>query len=580
MKKRHSNLIAIVVILAGVYFLSRNSKYYDIEKKNAFLEENSTNFYSNDLIESFDFVASSDNQIPQKNDLPDLNANKKISDLADISDIKIIENTPDLLDNIIENEILSDEKNLKITEKASANVLTQNTITEEKQISQNNDLKHDNLSPGQEKKVIQNYQVEDQKIIGDIFIYDNKYTNSDFIKKSLHVKKNDPLDLKLLNKHLYFLNLNPFRKIDLYLLKKDSEYDLNFLVDDRFPLRVYSEADNTGLKLLDRNRVSFGFDWNKAFFINSILSYQYLASYDFKKFQSHTLNWTFFLPWENLIKIFGNYSQIEIDHQIPMIIKTAGFSSQLSFRYDVILPMIKNILHHDIILGFDFKRTDTNLLFSRFLATNDIPVNLTQFLLSYKLSSYFNICETDLILELYSSFGQLIPDEQNYRYRVYRSFAKNRYVYGKGFLSNLFYLPKDFLFSLMLTAQLANENLLPSETLGIGGYNTVRGYYEREINTDSGVIVNAEIRSPSASFLPGKRDSFQLLAFLDYGLGSLHTAKSFEEKTKYLLSCGPGIRYSINTYLAARLDWGIRIKNSEIPSQEKSLLHFSVNLSY
>jgi hemolysin activation/secretion protein len=201
-------------------------------------------------------------------------------------------------------------------------------------------------------------------------------------------------------------------------------------------------------------------------------------------------------------------------------------------------------------------------------------------LASYTINTFFKICENKLILELYSSFGKLVKDEEDYRYENYRAFAKNRFFYLKGALYNLFYLPKDFLIALMITGQFANQNLLPSETFAIGGYNTVRGYYEREINTDNGVILNFEIRSLPISFISNKQDALRFLLFLDYGYGSLHKPNIFEDNAKFLFSAGPGFRYLINPYLEARLDWGIRIKNSHIHDNDKSLLHFSVNLSY
>lgn len=425
--------------------------------------------------------------------------------------------------------------------------------------------------------------------LSEIIVSNNKYTKSNFIKKRLKIKSGDEINKRKLQEHLDFINLNPFRKVELILDPLDEiNYNIDVLCYDRFFLRPYIGTDNTGLKNLDTNRIYTGINWNNPLWIDSILSYQYLTSYNFEKFQAHSGYWTIYLPWENVLNLFGSFAYIAVDHMIPYIFKNNGSGLETSIRYKICLPIIGS-LTHDLLLGFDFKRTDTNLLFSRFRALHDEFVNLTQFLISYSLNWNNNFYRSKILLELYFSPGEMVIDEENERYENFRRFAKNQYIYAKGYFSNLFKLPKDFLISLMLTGQLSNSNLLPSETFAIGGFNTVRGYYEREVNTDSGLIVNFELRSPSISLLPKKRDSLRLIAFIDYGFGSLHQTFPFDDNNFELIGFGPGIRYVINPYLAARLDWGIKAKNlnwwvksrnEEMLVEPKSLIHFSFNLSY
>ena len=53
----------------------------------------------------------------------------------------------------------------------------------------------------------------------------------------------------------------------------------------------------------------------------------------------------------------------------------------------------------------------------------------------------------------------------------------------------------------VLTTPLSNCNLLGSETFGLGGYDTVRGYDQRDINTDDGLLLSGQImlkKSPTA----------------------------------------------------------------------------------
>ncbi len=421
-----------------------------------------------------------------------------------------------------------------------------------------------------------------KKKLSQIIVANNQYTKSDFLKKRIKIKPGDYINEKKLQEHLNFINLNPFRKVALIIdPKQDNNCDIDLICHDRFFVRPYLGFDNTGLKIIGKNRVYAGFDWNNPFTLDSILSYQYLSSANFKKFQSHTGSWTFFLPWENFLTLYASYAYIDVDHMIPYIEKRHGSALQTSLRYNICLPII-NLISHDLILGFDFKRTDTNLIFSRFSALDDTFVNLTQFLFSYGLNRNNNFYNTKLLLELYFSLGPMVSDQEDSRYNNLRRFSKNQYVYAKGYFFNLIKIPKDFLLSLILSGQISNENLLPSETFSIGGYNTVRGYNERQVNTDSGFIVNLELRCPSQSFLSKKciNDSFRIIFFFDYGNGFIKNPMPFEDKNSYLIGFGPGLRYVINPYLTTRLDWGIKGKNNHVPDKAKSFCHFSVNLSY
>lgn len=542
-------------------------------------------------------ISNNENQIQSKSKkiLYDQNLKLKSFDLIDNQNLFMNVEEKNALPLIKENTLFFEKNNNQ--RKSNISVLP---TSKEKKSSLKNFIKKQFFTDNLEKTNEQIYQNKNSTIfqnkkflankshqknnclvntkkLSEIIVSNNKYTKSSFLKKRLKIKKGDYLNKRKLQEHLNFINLNPFRKVEMIIDPLDNDNcNIDLLCYDRFFLRPYIGIDNTGLKNLDRNRAYAGFNWNNPFRIDSVLSYQYLSSLNFQNFQAHTGNWTVYLPWENILSLFASYAYIDVDHMIPYIIKHHGSGLQASLRYTILLPIIK-LVTHDLIFGFDFKRTDTNLLFSRFRALDDEFVNLSQFLISYSLNWNYKCYHTKFLIELYLS-APFLCDEENYRYNNFRRFAKNNYVYAKAYFSNLLKLPKDFLVSLMLTGQLANMNLLPSETFPIGGYNTVRGYFERQINTDSGFILNIEARSPSISFF--SRDSLRFIAFLDYGFGKIHKTIFFEEQNHSLLGFGPGIRYVINPYLTTRLDWGIRGNNKNIFEKENSLIHFSVNLSY
>ena len=118
-----------------------------------------------------------------------------------------------------------------------------------------------------------------------------------------------------------------------------------------------------------------------------------------------------------------------------------------------------------------------------------------------------------------------------------------------------------------MRGQVATENLLPSEQYGLGGFDTVRGYKEREINFDDIIIYNFEIYLPYISFskLLGKSkkpiDKLEFLGFIDAGYGWENNHAAGITKSKGMYSIGPGVRYSIAPYLTCKLDWGFQLES-------------------
>jgi len=220
------------------------------------------------------------------------------------------------------------------------------------------------------------------------------------------------------------------------------------------------------------------------------------------------------------------------------------------------------------------------------ISINPRKVNLFQLVARYNLG--YEIPSLRLIFEteFFGNPGDWLPNQSNADYASIRPFAKNAYFYARGLFDLLWHMFDPLYFSLQLRGQGATANLLPSEQLGIGGFASVRGYKERELNADNGLIVNLELQSNPVSLVKyvskkecGWIDEFQLLFFFDYGLANLHQATAFEDSTDSLYSFGAGGRYFINPYLSVQADWGIQLHHLE-DSGPHNRLHFYASLAY
>lgn len=424
--------------------------------------------------------------------------------------------------------------------------------------------------------------------VGKIVTKGNRWTKSKTLKRAIQLKPGDEIDEEELLADLDFINRNPFRRTEIVYAPGDlpGTTDIELVTEDRRPLRLYTGVENTGLEDIGVNRWLAGFNWGNLFGLDQQLSYQYTASFNIHQFQAHMLHYTVPFPWHDFLVIYGGYSMVHANiFALDQNTRSHGFGTQISARYEMPFRPSPHYTHQ-FSLGGDFKRTNNNLEFL------DDPlaeffghvVNLTQIVAGYNGTYEDDWAKTTFLIEGFWSPGQWIADQTFADYQTLRVGSNPHYAYARASFANITRLPQEFSFSLLCKWQISDRNLLPSEQLGIGGYNTVRGYEERQLNEDDGFILTGELRTPVIKLFNriGKHkisDALQFLVFMDYGYGTEHELLVGEPKFQYLWSVGPGLRYDIAPYLSARLDWGIKLHRDGFGGGD-SRIHFGIIASY
>jgi hemolysin activation/secretion protein len=103
-------------------------------------------------------------------------------------------------------------------------------------------------------------------------------------------------------------------------------------------------------------------------------------------------------------------------------------------------------------------------------------------------------------------------------------------------------------------AQITPDPILPIEQFSIGGFETVRGYRQNERVADNGVVASVEARFPIVRN-PEGIGTIQLAPFFD--IGTVWSNKAEIASPTTLASIGLGLRWQLDPYFSARLDWGI-----------------------
>ena len=392
----------------------------------------------------------------------------------------------------------------------------------------------------------------------------------------------DPIDTKTVFEDVAWLNLNPFRRTDAVFKpgEKPGTTDIELVTIDRWPYRFYAGSDNTGTIQTSRNRLFFGFNFGKSILKDGQISYQFSFAPNWNLFYAHTASARLPLPWRHIAVLWGGYTQVEPSTGIPSM-KNRGVSWQVDGRYRFPIFMT-NKLMQTVVLGYDFKETNNNLLFDGVKIFNS-NADINQFMIGYELGYKTKTLDVTWNTEVYANPGGITFANKNRFYQQLRFGAKSQYAYIKTFHS-LAKKTRGGWWSYNITGQASSANLLPSEQLTMTGYNAVRGYEERILNLDNGLVINLTYETPHISFLKHTRfceiDEFYLIAFLDYGLGGNHVNEVGESAFKNLASIGPGARYQMDRYLTVRFDYGIQIAHSGFDNPTNSRYNFGLILSY
>ena len=413
--------------------------------------------------------------------------------------------------------------------------------------------------------------------LGKVKVQGNRYFKTENLQKTVRIREDEDIDVGTLTDDVNWLNSNPFRQVTPSLAPSDApgKTDVVLEVKDRFPFRPFVAYDNFGIQSLGYDRYSTGFTFMDVWTgLDQQVNYQYLTSGGFNNLIANSGAYSLALPWQHNLAIFGSYSKSNPSDVGPL--DQSGYYWQVSGRYTIPLPTLSLIegldYRHQIYGGYDFKAANSDLFFNgqNLPSTNGGLVGLyqiSQFSLGYSLTMSDILGSTGFETVMYGSPGGMSSNNDNTSFQNINTGAQAQYVYGKFSLNRLFRLPGDAAVVLSGQIQQTSQDLMPSESFGIGGYDTVRGYDQRAANGDNGYLGNVELRSTPVSFWQicggdEALDRLVVLGFFDWGQTMQYSSNSTTSQNFTLASAGPGLRYTIGPYFSLRFDWGFQLRNA------------------
>ncbi|MEK6756630.1 MAG: ShlB/FhaC/HecB family hemolysin secretion/activation protein [Bacteroidota bacterium] len=437
--------------------------------------------------------------------------------------------------------------------------------------------------------------------------YTNGWFKEKLIRRNLQLKPGDSILESKLLKDINWLNRNPyFRQVDVAFKQgKLGEADLDLRVKDGksrlhpFPMRLYGGVEDSGNKLVGDYRLLGGLNWGNVLGLDHQLNYQFATDLDHKFLKAHSASYVAPLPWRHTLTLFGYYADMKANLaaiKLPEF-EQQGQSYQASARYSVPLPELGKY-GHELSLGFDYKRTDNNIEFGG-SSVFDTPTSVLQGMGGYRGTLPDPLGATSAGVQGFYSPGDLSDFNKTINYSKTRPGAVANYYYIRLNGERVTKLPvvhgwlekpvdKNFSWAVRGVWQFSDENLLGSEQLGLGGYETVRGYDERVANGDQGFIINNELLFPTLEWKTGGRGpmKLQFLGFCDYGSTRLNKLFAGDDPHADLYSAGGGLRLALSRNLLVRFDYGFQLKLDDTirrvqgANQYTSRAHFSAVLSF
>lgn len=424
--------------------------------------------------------------------------------------------------------------------------------------------------------------------LGEVLVEGNEYTSKSYLRSQIRTAPGDVITESDLMEDIAWINKNPFRRVDL-IYSPGIDYgttDLILKTQDVRPITGYIAYENSGTEVLGEDRLLAGLNWAGPLFFNNdtIFSYQYSEGLGEASIVGHSGVMNALLPWRHSLTLLGAHvrSDLAIDVDGERL-ETGGTNKQGSLRYAIPLPTVGRITQ-EFEIGYDFKSSNSNLFFNT-LEVFDSTSEISQFSLGYNITERDKWGTTNVDTELVLSPGEMTSNNTNSIFQEQRALADADYVYFRGAIDRNTPLKDDWKLITRAQGQVSNSNLLASETLGGGGYDTVRGFEQRVVRGDNGFLGSVELRTPPISMaqLTGfynARDALVGLVFADYGYLT-NVDKLPDEPGNFSLgSYGLGMRYQLDDNLTVRVDYGFQVAEDGFDDEKDGRFHIGARASF
>lgn len=428
--------------------------------------------------------------------------------------------------------------------------------------------------------------------LGDVRVEGNQYFPAEVYLDKFSSTPGQVIDGGRMLDDLRHMNRNPFRRVDAVYAPGQGfgMTDVALRPTEYRPFAVFAGYNNDGNTALGIHRVNLGFMVGNMLGLDEVLAYQVTTTKDFKNLYAHVASAQFPLANRAELQITG--ALVTSDVQVNPDVHSSGGSKQLSAHYVKQLPRFLG-WSHDGKLGVEYKETNNNLEFGG-NTVSDKKAEVYQLVAGWSGEMVTRFGHTRAHVNTYFSPGNISNLNSVGNFDDLRKGAESRYAYARFGLDHRIDTQSDWRVNLSLAGQIANQNLLASESFTLGGQGSVRGFETNLSRGDNGFTANMTVYTPGialvgpfqrkdwagAAFRRGKgeppvetvHDQLRAFAFIDYGWASSHTNLQ-DEVNRSLAGTGVGLAYEVGRHTSVELAYGWQILEKGIKDSSSGFLH-------
>ena len=361
--------------------------------------------------------------------------------------------------------------------------------------------------------------------------------------------------------NLRLLNENPAKQAAVVMRAGENEGEVDAVVkaSDQDPVRYAVTFDNTGNAQTGPFRIGAAVQHANLFDSDHVVSFQAITS-PLRARQVRIYGLGYQAPLYSANGTFGmflGYSNVN-SGQVSTVggnFNIAGSGVILGLRYTQLIPKHGD-WEHKLAFGWDWRAYQSNVTIAG--GTTKLVPDVTVHPLSITWQSALKHADSEL--SGYLSVIQNLPggndgNDSQFQKIGARPGANALYQLWRYGLNFQKALGGDWAIRANLTGQHTRQSLVTGEMFGIGGADSVRGFFEREHSNDKGHRGSVELYSPELGAHVSDQLKLRVLGFYDFGWVKRVHPTPAEIYSTAISSAGLGVRAGLGKDITARLDF-------------------------
>jgi len=413
--------------------------------------------------------------------------------------------------------------------------------------------------------------------IRNIRIQGNRFFDDDNVRASLPaLREGRAPNTREIGANVTLANENPIRqeRVVLESTPEVGQIDAVVRVTDDDPWRTSAFFENTGNGTTGHNRAGVGFLNANFGGADHVLNLQAITSptqYD----DVLILGAGYRIPLYRrnaLVDFYGGYSDVN-SGTLQDLFSVAGSGTILGGRYTQVLPRIGSY-EQKLAAGLEWKAFENDVVLIGGTGTLVPDVTTVPFLLTYTGRDL----EPGRDLSFFLTYAVNNPygdgDASAQAIDAARSGAPAGFQVWRFGAAYSRALPQDNILRVSVDGQYTRDALIPGEQFGLGGVNSVRGFYERSTAHDIGHRVSFEMYGPEIGYQIAPDWRARMLGFIDVGRGKDQAPVRLAESG--LASAGVGGRATRGKNLSLRFDFALVTNGTANREVGEIRTHFAV----